>query len=386
MGKYNFDCSINRRKTYSCRWDVKEGELPLNIADMDFEVLPEIKQAIKDRSELDCYGYIQTPPEYFDAYIHWWKTRHNLELKREWFAFSCSVVGSIDSILKRVAKPSDQVVMFTPIYNVFYHCIKNNGLVLKECEFIYQDNKFDIDWDKFENVIKDEKTKAFIFCNPHNPVGRKFTLEEINKIINLCNKYDVYIISDEIHCDLDFNQDKYVSIFHSELSDYKKIVLLISPTKVFNIAGLQSSAVVVKDPELRELIQNGLHTDDIGEPNYFAVDPVIAAYNHGSEYVTELNTYLYENKRFLTEFLSKFLPNLKLVGGEFTYLMWVDISTYGLKSKEFCEQLRKETGVIFAPGLNYGKDGDNFIRINIATLRKNLEHACNKLLEFLKDK
>ena len=385
MKKYNFDQTINRRTTYSVRWDVKEGELPLNIADMDFEVLPEIKEAIKKRSELDCYGYIDTPSEYYEAYIRWWKNRHSLELKKEWFMFSSSVVGSIDTILKTVLKCDEQVVMFTPVYNVFYNCVKNNQLVLKECELIYRRNSFEIDWDKLERLLSEERTKAFIFCNPHNPVGRGFSLEEIDRLINLCNKYDVCLISDEIHCDIDYNKSKYVSVFHSENSDYNKLILLLSPTKIFNVAGLQTSAVLIKDEKLREQIQNALYKEDIGEPNYFAVDPIIAAFTYGEDYVYQLNEYLSENFDYLRKFFAKFLSKLKIIPVHFTYLIWIDISASGLDSKTFASKLKSKTGLIVAPGINYGKTGDNFIRLNIATPRKNIEDACNRLLNFYKE-
>lgn len=384
MKKYNFDKTIDRKTTYSVRWDVKEGELPLNIADMDFEVLPEIKEAIKKRSELDCFGYIDTPKEYFDAYIYWWKNRHDLELKREWFMFSSSVVGSIDSILKTLLKEKDQVVMMTPIYNVFYNCIKNAGLFLKANSLIYNGKTYDIDWDNLEKLLSEKETKAFILCNPHNPVGRGFSLEEIDRIINLCKQYDVYLISDEIHCDIDYNKNKYTSVFHSDISDYQKIILLLSPTKIFNIAGLQTSTVLIKDEQLKEKIQNGLYRDDIGEPNYFAVDPVIAAYNNGEQYVTRINEYLRENFEFLQYFFDKFLKNLKIVPVSFTYLIWIDISHYGLDSKEFTSGLKKNTGLIVAPGENYGKEGTYFIRLNIATPRYLLEDACNRLFKYIK--
>ncbi len=386
MGKYNFDQTIDRRKTYSARWDVKEGELPLNIADMDFEVLPEIKDAIRNRADLDCYGYIDTPKQYFESYISWWKTRHDLDLDIKWFCFSTSVVGSIDSIFKRICRSGEQVVMLTPNYNVFFNCIKNNGLVVKECDFIYQDYKYEIDWDKFENILKAEKTKVFILCNPHNPIGYKFSKDEIDRFINLCEKYNVYVISDEIHCDFDLNNSPYTPVYKSQFSNYKKLIVLLSPTKTFNIAGLQTSAVVIKDDELRNLIQKGLYQDDIGEPNYFGVDPVIAAYNYGHDYVDELNDYIRKNKEIFADYLLKNLPKLKIVGGDTTYLGWIDISNYSGDSKEFCNKLREATGLILAPGINYGSSANQFVRINLATPRKNVLEACQRLSKFLSRK
>ena len=275
MSKYNFDTSINRKATSSYRWNVKENELPLDIADMDFEVLPLIKEAIKKRSDQDCYGYTFVPESYFEAYIYWWKTRHQVELKKEWFIFSNSVVGSIDSIFKTLFEKDDQVVMFTPIYNVFFNCISNNNLILKECELILKDNDYQIDWNKLECLLKEPQTKAFLFCNPHNPVGRKFSKEEIERIVNLCKQYDVYLISDEIHADLDYNKERYTSVFATSAVSYEKAILLLSPGKVFNVAGLHSSVVIIPNHELKDNIQNGIYRDDIGEPNYFAIEPVI---------------------------------------------------------------------------------------------------------------
>lgn len=380
MSKYNFNSSINRIETCSARWDVKENELPLNIADMDFLVMPEIEKAVKNRAEQACYGYTFVPEKYYQAYIRWWKDRHDTRLEIEWFIFSKSVVASIDSIFKHLGKAKDVVVMFTPVYNVFFNCIANNGLTLKECEFVI-DEETKINWDKLEQLIKD--AKFFLLCNPHNPLGRKFTIEELNRIINLCKQNDVYLISDEIHADLDYNKDKYISVFNPEVVHYEKSMVLLSPGKVFNVAGLHSSVAVIPNKELREQIQNGFWQDDVGEPNYFAIDPVIVAFNEGDEYVKQLNSYLNENMAFLKEFLLKNLPNLKVVSGYFTYLVWIDISCYSNDSIQFVEQLKERTGLIVAPGINYGKSGEGYIRLNIATPRKNLEDACNRLLKYI---
>lgn len=383
MSKYNFNTSINRIETCSARWNVNEGELPLDIADMDFLVMPEIEKAIKDRAEQACYGYTYVPDTYFESYIRWWKVRHDTRLEKDWFIFSKSVVASIDSIFKHLGKTKDVVVMFTPVYNVFFNCVNNNKLVLKECEFIINDEEINIDWDKLEKLIKG--AKFFLLCNPHNPLGRKFTVEELNRIINLCKQNDVYIISDEIHADLDFNKGRYVSILNSEVSRYEKIITLLSPSKVFNVAGLNSSVAVIPNKEIHDLAQNGFWQDDIGEPNYFAVDPVITAFNEGDEYVNQLNSYLNENMAFLKEFLLKNLPNLKIVNGNYTYLVWIDISCYSNDSRLFVKGLKERTGLIVAPGINYGHSGEGYIRLNIATTRKNLEDACHRLMKFIAD-
>ena len=273
--------------------------------------------------------------------------------------------------------------MFTPVYNVFFNCVKNNNLVLKECEFILNKD-LSIDWKKLE--IQLHEAKFFLLCNPHNPLGRKFTIEELNKIINLCKQNNVYIISDEIHGDIDLNKGRYISILNSEVTRYDKVITLLSPSKVFNVAGLHSSAAVIPNNELKETVQNGFWQDDIGEPNYFAVDPVITAFTYGDEYVDQLNSYLNENRTFLMEFLLKNLPNLKIVSGTYTYLVWIDISCYSKDSKLFVKRLKESTGLIVAPGINYGKSGEGYIRLNIATPRNNLIDACNRLMNYISEK
>ena len=383
MGKYNFDITINRIKTCSSRWCVNKGELPLDIADMDFLVMPEIEKAIKSRAEQACYGYTYVPDSYFESYIRWWRDRHNTKLEKDWFIFSKSVVASIDSIFKHLSKGKDVVTMFTPVYNVFFNCIKNNNLVLRECEFIIEKDEIKIDWKKLEAQLKG--TKFFLLCNPHNPLGRGFTVEELNKIINLCKQNDIYIISDEIHGDLDLNKGRYISIFNSEVTRYEKVIALLSPSKVFNVAGLHSSVAVIPKKELHGEIQNGFYQDDIGEPNYFAVVPIITAFNQGDDYVDQLNSYLNENKVFLNKFLVKNLPNLKIVSGNYTYLVWIDISYYSQDSRLFAKELKEKTGLIVAPGINYGHSGEGYIRLNIATTRKKLIDACNRLMNYINE-
>lgn len=383
MSKYNFDASINRKQSCSIRWNVNEGELPLDIADMDFMVMPEIEKAVNARAEQACYGYTFVPDSYYQAYIRWWRDRHNTKLEKDWFIFSKSVVASIDSIFKHLGKPKDEVVMFTPVYNVFFNCIKNNNLVLKECEFILTKD-LSIDWKKLEAQL--HGAKFFLLCNPHNPLGRKFTIEELNKIINLCKQNNVYVISDEIHGDIDLNKGRYISILNSGVTRYEKVIALLSPSKVFNVAGLHSSVAVISNKELKEMVQNGFYQDDIGEPNYFAVDPVITAFTYGDKYVDQLNSYLNENRTFLIEFLLKNLPNLKIVSGTYTYLVWIDISCYSKDSRLFAKRLKEFTGLIVAPGINYGKSGEGYIRLNIATPRNNLIDACNRLMNYISEK
>lgn len=375
--KYNFDNVTDRRNTNSVKWSNSKG-LEMWVADMDFHVLPEIKDAIKNKAEIDAYGYSYPTDELFEAYISWWKSQHNLSLEKEWFIFSSGVVASIDSILKHVTKPGDGVAILTPVYNVFYNCIRNNGCKALCCSFIYKDGEYLIDWKKLEELLTD--AKVLLLCNPHNPSGSFFSKDELKKMCELASKNNCLIISDEIHCDITSPDKKYMPI----LEVTKDAIALVSPTKAFNLAGLQTSAVVIPNKELRELISKGIGADDLGDPNYFACEAAIAAFKYGAEYNKELREYIFKNKQYVKDFFKKEIPGLKVVGGDATYLMWVDISNYSDDSNKFAKELREETGLHIASGLAYGSEGKTFVRINVATSLANVKDCCERLKIFIK--
>lgn len=380
MKRYNFDESINRSLTNSYKWDIKNGEIPYTIADTDFKVADEIVESIKNRSEKACYGYTGVPQEYFDAYIYWWKHRHKLDLSSYHFVYSTSVVASIDCIIKRYSNSGDGIALFSPNYNVFYNCINNNNRKLLEVPFSYENYEYKIDFELLEKALKE--SKIFIFCNPHNPTGHIFSENEIKKISELCEKYQVLVISDEIHADIDYNQNRYVPFYR--VSEYKNSVMLVSPSKVFNLAGLHSSVIVCKDKSIAEKLQKSVNEDDIGEPSYFSIDPVITAFTKCEEYVNEENDYLAENKRLLTEFCGKKDLKLHFIDCTATYLLWVDISHYSNESEAFTKALREKTGIVLACGKNYHEHYSSFVRINIATQKENIVKLCEGLKTFLK--
>lgn len=380
--KYNFDNVVDRRNTNSVKWSNSKG-LEMWVADMDFHVLPEVKEALKNKLDIDAYGYSYPTDEYFDSYIEWGKKQHNLNLRREWMIFSLGVVASIDSVLKHLTKSGDEVVMLTPIYNVFYNCIRNNGCKALCCSFIYKDGEYHIDWKKLEEMLSRSTTKVLLLCNPHNPSGTIFTKDELKRMCELAVKNDCLIISDDIHCDITHPEGKYVPTLEAapELRDH--IIAMISPTKAFNLAGLQTSIIVVPNKELRETIQKGIGSDDLGDPNYFACEATIAAFKYGLEYNTELREYVFKNKQYVKDFFKKEIPGLKVVGGDATYLMWVDISAYSSDSDSFVKELKEKTGLHLASGLAYGIEGKTFVRINVATSFANVKDCCNRLKAFI---
>ena len=380
--KYNFDNIVDRRKTNSVKWG-NSPYLEMWVADMDFAVLPEIKEAIISKANIDAYGYVCPSDEYFESYVKWWKKRHNVELKKEWLIFSNGVVASIDSILKRFATPKDEVVMLTPVYNIFFNCIKNNGCIASCCSFVYKNGEYSIDFKELERLLKSEKAKFLLLCNPHNPSGTIFTKGELKKIVDLAVKYDVLIISDEIHCDITHPKKEYTSILSVCGDNYKHVVVLLSSTKAFNLAGLHTSAIAVPYRPYRTLISKAVGKDDIGEPNYFACEAAIAAFTYGEEYNKQLREYVFKNKQYVKDFFTKEIPSLKVVGGDATYLMWIDISSASKNSDGFTRELEAEEGLHICSGLAYGIEGKTFIRINVATSLENVKECCKRLKHFI---
>ena len=381
MSKYNFDQLVDRKNTASYKWDVKDNELPMWVADMDFHVLPEVKAAINKRNEIDAYGYCKCPKEYFVAHANWWNRRHHTNIKPEEMVFSSGVVASIDSLFKHLLPKGSNVVTFVPVYHVFFHCIKNNGLHELDSELIYQNGEYHINFDELEILLKQENTSCLLLCNPHNPVGRIFSLDELKKIVALCEKYNVLIVSDEIHCDITEPGTEYNSIFLAT----DKAIALWSTTKAFNLAGIHTSVIACKDEELLKRIEEGLGQDDIGEPNYFAPYAAIAALEHGEQWNQEMREYVYNNKKYVMDYLKDNLPELHLVDNEATYLLWLDVSAYTNDSEAFGEVLRITTGLFVSPGKQFGKGGETFIRINIATSSDNVKDACKRLSKFVKE-
>ena len=379
--KYNFDQLIDRRNASSYKWDVKENELPMWVADMDFKVAPKIIDAIKARTDVAAYGYCSVPKEYFEAYSRWWKRRHNVDIKVDELVFVTGVLAGLDSIFKHMVKEGSGVVLSTPMYHAFFNCIRNNNLEIISNKLIYKDNNYYIDFDNLEKLLALESTKVYLLCNPHNPIGRIWSKEELRRIADLCEKYDVLLISDEIHCDIAEPGYHYNSI----LSVTDKAIVLISPTKAFNLAGVQMACIATKDKKTKELLQAAVYKDDVGEANYFSPYAAIAAYKECEDWLDEMNEYVFNNKKYLIEYLKKEVPEIKVIDNKATYLLWLDISAFSKNSHEFAKNLREKTGLFISPGSQFGDGGESFLRINVATSLENVKDACNRLSKYLKE-
>ena len=380
--KYNFDQISQRRNTNSIKWDVKENELPMWVADMDFFVLPDIKEAIIEAANRGTYGYSYPTEAFFKAYQKWWSLRHNLFIPVESMIYVSGIVSALDSLINHLTNKGDAILLLSPSYNGFFNVINNNQRKLVTSDLLYKDNDWLINYEEVENIIKDNNVKATIFCNPHNPTGKIWSKEEIQKFYNICHKYHVIFISDEIHCDIVDPGYRYVPA----LTISEDIITCLAPSKVFNLAGLQSAVTVINNKELRELMQAAFYHDDMGEPNYFVEPATVAAYTKGADYVDELNAYLSKNKEFVKAFIHKEIPRLKVTSGPATYLLWIDISDYQIDSELFAKELRKETGLFISEGKQYGASSNYFIRMNIATSLNNVKDGLNRLKSFLLNK
>lgn len=381
--KYDFDVIPDRRKTNSIKWDVLDSEIPLWVADMDFDTAPEIKDSILQRAQLGALGYAQTNAQWEDAYIHWWKTRYDFEIRREWLVFATGVVPAVSSSVRKLTTAGENVLLLTPTYNIFFNSIVNNGRNPVQCQLKYDGKNYEIDFDDLESKLKDRQTTMMILCNPQNPVGKIWPRETLARIGELCSRHNVVVFSDEIHCDLTEPGKHYVPFASVNETCRNNCIMAVAPTKTFNIAGLSTAAVVVPDENLRHKVWRGLNTDECGEPNAFAVQAAVSAYTGCAPWLDELLEYVWKNRRYAEEFIQHEIPKLKAVASDATYLMWVDVSATGMSGNEFAEKLRKKTGLYINAGNHYGAGGENFVRINLATSKALVQDALARLKSFV---
>lgn len=380
--KYNFDEIIPRRNTNSVKWDeaAQDDIIPLWVADMDFRVLPQITEALRQRVDHGVFGYTHVPDSYYESVIRWFKDRHGLQgVKQSDIIYTSGVVPAISAIVRGLTLPGDKVLVQTPVYNCFFSSIRNQGCLVEENHLAYKNNTYVVDWDDFERKCADSRVRIFLLCNPHNPVGRVWKKEELQRMGEICQKHDVFVISDEIHCELVMPGNEYTP-FASLSDDFlKNSATCVAPTKAFNIAGLQIANIIVKDRTKRERIDRAINIHEVCDVNPFGVIATEAAYTEeGAEWLRQLNTYLFANYQFLCDFFSKYFPSLEVVKLEGTYLVWVDCSSLGKSSTEIVNNLYRH-GVWMNDGVMYGENQGAFIRINIACPRKILEEGLLRM-------
>ena len=376
---FDFDALVDRRNTGSLKWDVAEHELPMWVADMDFPTAPAIRAALERRVAHGVFGYSVVPDEWADAYIGWWRERHGFQMERDWLVFCTGVVPALSSVVRKLTTPGENVLIQTPVYNMFFNSIVNNGRNVLESPLVYENGEYSIDFERLEKDLADPQTSLMIVCNPHNPVGKVWDRNILARIGELCRKHHVAVLSDEIHCDLTDPGRAYTPFASVSDCCRENSVTCIAPTKCFNIAGLQTAAVSVPDPFLRHKVWRGLNTDEVAEGNVFAVDAAAAAFTEGGPWLDGLREYIYANKQVVKEFLKQELPRIHLVPSESTYLLWLDCGKLTEDAKQLAGFIREKTGLYLSEGCQYSKMGERFLRMNIVCPRSRLLDGLERL-------
>lgn len=381
MGKYNFNENIDRFGTNALKYDEMPSRdvIPLWVADMDFETAPVIRQALARRLEHGCFGYVHVPESFYEATINWFSRRHGWQgIKREWFIYTIGVVPAISAILRAMTKPGDKVLVMSPVYNCFFSCIRNMECQLIESPLIYADCHYEIDWNDFEKKCKE--ANIFILCNPHNPACRVWTKEELTRIGDICKRYGTFVISDEIHCEFAYARPYTPFMVASDA----ECAVCVSPSKSFNIAGLQTANIIVPNKEIRARIDKAINIHEVCDINPFGVEALQAAYSaEGEQWLNELNEYIYSNYEFSRDFFHKYMPKLPVTVLEGTYLLWVDISYTGMTAEQFTDELLHKANVYLNAGSMYGPTtGKSFVRINLATQRARLAEGLERIRKY----
>jgi cystathionine beta-lyase len=384
--RFNFDEVIPRRGTGSHKWDAANDEsvLPLWVADMDFRTAPAIIEALAKRAEHGIFGYTHPPQAYYDAVTGWFNRRHGFNIKTEWILYTTGVVPAISAVIKALTQPDDKVLIQTPVYNSFFSSIRNNGCETAESPLICKQGAYTMDFDDLERKAADPKVKVMLLCSPHNPIGRVWTTEELRRVGDICLRNNVFVVSDEIHCDLAFLPHVHTPFAALGKNFRDNSVTLTAPSKTFNLAGIQVANIVAPDNGVRQKIDRALNINEVCEINAFAIEALIAAYNDGEEWLEALKNYLHSNYMFLEEFFRFCFPHLPVMPLEATYLVWIDLRSSGRSSKAVAEWLLKNEKVWINDGSMYGAAGNGFIRINIATQHANLIKGINAIRNCLR--
>ncbi|MCC8085843.1 MAG: pyridoxal phosphate-dependent aminotransferase [Clostridium sp.] len=375
---YDFERIVNCRGTASLKWDVEEQELPMWVADMDFQTAPEIMAAIRERADHGIFGYTVVPDAWYKAIQDWWKKRHGFLIEKEWLLFSTGVVPAISSIVRKMTMAGENIVIQTPVYNVFFNSIRNNGRNVLESRLRWDNGQYRIDFEDLEEKFKNPQTTMMILCNPHNPIGKIWDRETLERVGELAYKHHVLVLSDEIHCDLTDPGHEYIPFASVSEMCRKNSITCIAPTKTFNLAGLQTAAVAVPDENLRHKVNRGLNTDEVAEPNVFAITAAVAAFTKGEAWLEELRSYLKANKDYVREYLALEIPEITAVPSDATYLLWLDCRKLIGDSTMLCRFIRSDSGLYLSDGKDYG-NGQSHLRMNVACPREQLREGMARL-------
>lgn len=385
--KYDFDKTIDRRATNSYKWDsAPEGVLPMWVADMDFRTAPAIIDALQKRVAHGIFGYTRVPDAYYDAVTSWFSRRHGWDIDREWIIYTSGVVPAVSAVIKALTVPGDKVIVQTPVYNCFFSSIRNNGCEIVSNPLRRTADTYEMDFDALERCAADPRAKVMLLCNPHNPAGRVWTPDELTRLGNICLRNGVTVVADEIHCELVYQGFKYTPF--ASLSDafLHRSVTCVSPSKAFNIAGLQIANIVAFDNDLRSRIDKAININEVCDVNPFGVAATIAAYNEGEEWLNQLVDYLHGNYEAMAEFCRRELPEFPITRLEGTYLVWMDCSSLGMPSDALEHALLDDARLWLNAGTKYGAEGEGYMRWNIACPRSVMLDGLNRFLNFVRSR
>lgn len=386
--EYDFSRPTERRGTDSYKWDSapETDIIPLWVADMDFETFPAITEALQRRVAHGIFGYTRVPEAYYEAVCNWFGKHHGWHINREDIIYTSGVVPAVSAVIKALTLPGDQVIVQGPVYNCFFSSIRNNGCETVSNSLIYnkEELRYEIDFDDLERKLAHERARLMLICNPHNPGGRVWTRDELTRMAELCHKYGVRVVSDEIHCELTLYDNEYVPFgsLPDELS--RDSITCCSPSKAFNTAGLQIANIVCRDAEVRNRIDRAININEVCDVNPFGVIALQAAYSdEGYEWLTQLRAYISSNYDLLRERFARELPKCKVMRMEGTYLAWIDCSELHISSDEIEEMLMHENKVWVNAGSMYGTEGAAFIRINMACTSELLNEGITRIVNGL---
>lgn len=389
--EYDFSRPTERRGTDSYKWDSapETDIIPLWVADMDFETFPGITEALQRRVAHGIFGYTRVPEAYYEAVCNWFGKHHGWHINREDIIYTSGVVPAVSAVIKALTLPGDQVIVQGPVYNCFFSSIRNNGCETVSNSLIYnkEELRYEIDFDDLERKLAHERARLMLLCNPHNPGGRVWSRDELTRVAELCHKYGVRVVSDEIHCELTLYDNEYVPFgsLPDELS--RDSITCCSPSKAFNTAGLQIANIVCRDAKVRNRIDRAININEVCDVNPFGVIALQAAYSdEGYEWLTQLRAYISSNYDLLRERFARELPKCKVMRMEGTYLAWIDCSELHISSDEIEEMLMHENKVWVNAGSMYGTEGAAFIRINMACTSELLNEGITRIVNGLGDK
>ena len=391
---YNFDEVVNRKGSNSYKWDTNRNNevLPMWVADMDFKTAPPIIEALTQRVQHGVFGYANVPDAYYNAVIDWFERRHQFPIEKDWMIYTIGVVPAVSAIILAMTEPGDKVIVQEPVYNCFFSSIRNNQCESVSNDLVYSNGKYSINFDDLEVKAADPKAKVMLLCNPHNPAGRVWTKEELERIGEICFRNNVFVVSDEIHCDLVHPGHKHIPFASLGQQFLENSATCMAPSKTFNLAGLQVANIVAYDADIRQKIDKAININEVCDISPFAITALIAAYTHpeSEKWLDELKQYLWENYQMVKDFFAENLPQFPILPLEATYLMWIDCSVLNLTSDELLDKMIEAENIRLNEGIIYGKAGEGFMRLNIAcpkdTLREGLQRTKRALDKILAEK